>query len=59
MYEFLSLLIETALPRLRDFNGVHYVQNEKSGSINFGFPSSVMVLFPQLERTFYSICRLI
>jgi ribosomal protein L5 len=52
MYEFLSMLTEIFLPRLRDFNGIHYVQNEKSGSINFGFPPSVMVLFPQLERTF-------
>jgi len=49
MLSFLSILAEVVLPRVKDFEGIHYVQNEKSGSINFGFPSSTMSLFPQIE----------
>jgi large subunit ribosomal protein L5 len=51
MLSFLSILAEVVLPQVKDFDGIHYVQDEKSGSINFGFPSSVMSLFPQIEGT--------
>ena len=51
MLSFLSVLAEVVLPQVKDFDGIHYVQDEKSGSINFGFPSSVMSLFPQIEGT--------
>lgn len=51
MLNFLSMLAEVVLPRVKDFEGVHYVQNEKSGTINFGFPPSAMSLFPQVEGT--------
>ena len=49
MLAFLSILSEVVLPQVKDFEGVHYVQNEKSGSINFGFKGSAMALFPQIE----------
>lgn len=49
MLSFLSILAEVVLPRVKDFEGVHYVQSEKSGSINFGFPGAAMSLFPQIE----------
>lgn len=55
MFSFLSILAEVVLPRVKDFEGVHYVQNENSGSINFGFPGSVMSLFPQIEGSLFSI----
>jgi len=51
MHSFLSTLVEVVLPRVKDFEGVHYVQSEKNGSINFGFPGSTMSLFPQIEGT--------
>jgi large subunit ribosomal protein L5 len=49
MYSFLSVLTEVVLPRVKDFEGIHFVQNEKNGSINFGFGPSTMSLFPQIE----------
>ena len=49
MFSFLSMLAEVVLPRVKDFDGVHYVQSEKSGSIDFGFPGSAMSTFPQIE----------
>ena len=49
MASFLSILAEVVLPRVKDFEGVHFVQSEKSGTINFGFPGSTMSLFPQIE----------
>src|SRR5579862_9111394 len=49
MLSFLSTLAEVVLPRAKDFEGIHFVQSEKSGSINFGFPPSAMSLFPQIE----------
>jgi hypothetical protein len=49
MLSFLSTLVEVVLPRVKDFEGVHFVQNEKNGSINFGFPGATMALFPQIE----------
>ena len=49
MLSFLSMLAEVVLPRVKDFEGVHFAQNEKSGTINFGFPASAMSLFPQIE----------
>jgi large subunit ribosomal protein L5 len=52
MASFLSTLSEVVLPRVKDFEGVHYVQNEKNGSINFGFPGSAMSLFPQIEGVY-------
>ena len=49
MFSFLSMLAEVVLPRVKDFDGVHYVQSEKSGSIDFGFSGSAMSSFPQIE----------
>jgi ribosomal protein L5 len=49
MLSFLSILAEVVLPQVKDFEGIHYVQDEKNGSINFGFPPEVMPLFPQIE----------
>ena len=49
MFSFLSMLAEVVLPRVKDFDGVHYVQSEKSGSVDFGFSGSAMSLFPQIE----------
>src|SRR5271170_7905459 len=49
MFSFLSMLAEVVLPRVKDFDGVHYVQSEKNGNIDFGFSGSAMSLFPQIE----------
>lgn len=49
MLAFLSVLAETVLPRVPDFVGVHFVRNEKNGSINFGFGPNILALFPQIE----------
>jgi len=49
MWAFLSILAEVVLPRVTDFEGIHYVQNEGNGSINFGFEPATMSLFPQIE----------
>jgi ribosomal protein L5 len=49
MLSFLSILAEVVLPQVKDFEGIHYVQDEKNGSINFGFSPEVMPLFPQIE----------
>jgi len=51
MHAFLSILVEVVFPRLKEFDGVHFVENETDGSINFGFPGSAMSLFPQIEGT--------
>jgi large subunit ribosomal protein L5 len=51
MLSFLSTLVEVVLPRVKDFEGVHFVQNEKNGTIDFGFPGATMSLFPQIEGT--------
>jgi ribosomal L5P family C-terminus len=53
MLSFLSTLVEVVLPRVKDFEGVHFVQNEKNGSINFGFAGATMALFPQIEGTLF------
>jgi len=49
MLSFLSILAEVVLPQVKEFEGIHYVQDERNGSINFGFPPEVMPLFPQIE----------
>ena len=49
MWSFLSTLSEVVLPRVKDFDGIHYVQSEGNGSINFGFGPETMSLFPQIE----------
>jgi large subunit ribosomal protein L5 len=49
MWSFLSVLTEVVLPRVKDFEGIHYVQSEGNGSINFGFGPATMSLFPQIE----------
>jgi len=49
MLAFLSILAETVLPRVPDFDGLHFVRNEKNGTINFGFPGNILALFPQIE----------
>lgn len=36
-------------PRLKDFGGLHYVQSENNGTIDFGFPPESMPFFPQIE----------
>jgi ribosomal protein L5 len=51
MLAFLSILAETVLPRVPDFEGIHFVRNEKNGSINFGFRGNILALFPQIEST--------
>ena len=52
MYNFLSLLAEVVFPRLKDFEGLHFVQSENNGTIDFGFSPSSMPFFPQIEGTF-------
>jgi len=51
MDAFLSLLAEVVLPRVKDFEGIHFSHNIKSGGISFGFPRETMSLFPQIEGT--------
>ncbi|KAK4053339.1 54S ribosomal protein L7, mitochondrial [Microbotryomycetes sp. JL221] len=57
MFEFLQILIDFVLPRLKTFNGVslpsisHPKQSSSStsGVVSFGFGPEAMSLFPQIE----------
>ncbi|KAI0762016.1 mitochondrial 50S ribosomal protein L5 [Trametes elegans] len=60
MYEFLSVLVEFVLPRLRDFQGVVMEgpsnrldkMSSASGVVSFGLPPLALGLFPQIEVNF-------
>ncbi|OSD02383.1 mitochondrial 50S ribosomal protein L5 [Trametes coccinea BRFM310] len=57
MYDFLSVLVEFVLPRLRDFQGVLMEgpssrldkMSAASGVVSFGLPPTALGLFPQIE----------
>jgi ribosomal L5P family C-terminus len=59
MHTFLSVLAEAVLPRVKDFEGIHFSHNIKSGQISFGFTRETMSLFPQIESTSRLVVRLI
>ncbi|KAI0671119.1 mitochondrial 50S ribosomal protein L5 [Trametes maxima] len=60
MYDFLSVLVEFVLPRLRDFQGVVMEgpsnrldkMSSASGVVSFGLPPQALGLFPQIEVNF-------
>ena len=60
MYEFLSVLVEFVLPRLRDFQGISLEgpsnrldkMSSASGVVSFGLPPTALGLFPQIEVNF-------
>jgi large subunit ribosomal protein L5 len=52
MWAFLSTLTETVLPRIPDFEGIHFHRNERQGTIDFGFKGTVLALFPQIASTY-------
>lgn len=47
MYEFLDRLINTALPRVRDFRGINPRSFDGSGNYNMGL--SEQIVFPEIE----------
>lgn len=47
MYEFLDRLITTALPRVRDFNGIKINSFDGKGNYNLGI--SEQIIFPELD----------
>ena len=54
MHDFLEVLVELVLPRLKDWDGFTLPtktisETESSGSLSFGLPNSAMALFPQVE----------
>ncbi|KAH9890353.1 mitochondrial 50S ribosomal protein L5 [Cubamyces lactineus] len=60
MYDFLSILVEFVLPRLREFQGVPMEgpssrldkMSAASGVVSFGLPPQALGLFPQIEVNF-------
>lgn len=47
MYEFLDRLINTALPRVRDFRGLSPKKFDKQGNYNFGLKEHIV--FPEIN----------
>ena len=47
MYEFLDRLINSALPRVRDFRGISPKKFDKSGNFNFGLKEHIV--FPEIN----------
>ncbi len=47
MYEFLDRLINTALPRVRDFRGLSASKFDKQGNYNFGLKEHIV--FPEIN----------
>lgn len=47
MYEFLDRLINVALPRIRDFNGVSKKSFDRKGNYNLGLKEQT--IFPEIE----------
>jgi len=47
MYEFMDRLVSTALPRIRDFNGVSPRSFDREGNYTLGI--SDQVIFPEIE----------
>ena len=47
MYEFMDRLVNTSLPRIRDFNGVSRKSFDKSGNYSLGL--SEQTVFPEIE----------
>ena len=58
MYDFVQCLVDFVMPRLREFQGVLIqpapsprYRNSTSGTVQFGFDSAAMGLFPQIEAS--------
>lgn len=49
MYEFLSKLVNLALPRVRDFRGISNKSFDKSGNYNLGIVDHLV--FPEIDPT--------
>jgi large subunit ribosomal protein L5 len=49
MYEFLSKLVNLALPRVRDFRGISNKAFDKSGNYNLGIEDHLV--FPEIDPT--------
>ena len=49
MYEFLSKLLNLALPRVRDFRGISRKSFDKKGNYNLGFEDHLV--FPEVDPT--------
>lgn len=47
MYEFLDRLINSALPRVRDFRGISEKKFDRSGNFNFGLKEHIV--FPEIN----------
>jgi large subunit ribosomal protein L5 len=47
MYEFLDRLINIALPRVRDFNGLSNKSFDKDGNYSFGIKEQI--IFPEIN----------
>lgn len=47
MYEFLDRLINVALPRVRDFNGLSHKSFDKNGNYTFGVKEQI--IFPEIN----------
>ncbi|RVX68301.1 hypothetical protein B0A52_07304 [Exophiala mesophila] len=49
MYHFLGKLINIALPRIKDWNGVRATTGDGSGNLMFGIEPEVVAMFPEME----------
>ena len=47
MYEFIDRLVNTALPRIKDFRGLNPVSFDKSGNYSFGIKEHI--IFPEVN----------
>ena len=60
MWDFLSVLVEFVLPRVRDFQGIQLEgpsarldkPSSAGGVVSFGLPATALGLFPQIEVNF-------
>ncbi|MEX0597221.1 MAG: 50S ribosomal protein L5 [Candidatus Paceibacterota bacterium] len=48
MYDFLDRLINIALPRTRDFQGIEATKIDEKGNVNFGIKEQI--IFPELSN---------
>ncbi|KAJ3268712.1 hypothetical protein HDV01_002343 [Terramyces sp. JEL0728] len=57
MYSFLDKLVQCVLPRIREYEGVNPIGNDK-GSLTITLPASAIGTFPDIEPHFDSFPRL-
>lgn len=52
MYHFLDKLINTVMPRIKDWRGVRGTTGDNSGNLSFGFEPETVATFPEIEANY-------